>query len=322
MIEAKEGIEMENNKVIVIVGPTAVGKTRVSIELAKRIGGEIISADSMQVYRYMDIGTAKPTLDEMEGIKHYLIDVVHPKDEFNAAKYRDMALECIREVTGKNKIPIIVGGTGLYVSTVVDNIEFSETIADKEYREKLQETADNLGTGILYEQLRQVDSKAAEKIHPNDTRRIIRALEVYKFTGKPISYHQKVSRRNPPEYDFIIIGLTMDRAKLYERINLRVDKMVAEGLEDEVRGLVDLGVDFKDTSMQGLGYKEMAQYCLGTKSREEVIETIKRDSRRYAKRQLTWFRRDERILWIDADAQLETILKKILNYLEAKELIM
>ncbi len=313
---------MENNKVIVIVGPTAVGKTRVSIELAKIIGGEIISADSMQVYRYMDIGTAKPTSDEMEGIKHHLIDLVHPKDEFNAARYREMALACIGEVAEKNKIPIIVGGTGLYVSTVVDNIEFSETIADKEYREKLQETADNQGTGILYEQLREIDSKTAEKLHPNDTRRIIRALEVYKFTGKPISHHQEISRRNPPEYEFIMVGLTMDRAKLYERINLRVDKMVAEGLEDEVRNLLNMGVGFKDTSMQGLGYKEMAQHCLNLKPLDEVIETIKRDSRRYAKRQLTWFRRDERIFWIDVEDQMEPILKKILNYLEANGLIM
>lgn len=313
---------MRNNKVIVIVGPTAVGKTKFGIELAKRIKGEIISADSMQVYRYMDIGTAKPTIEEMEGIKHYMIDIVDPTEEFNVARYKEMALTCIKEVIDRGKIPIMVGGTGLYINSVVDNVEFSEIVTDWEYRNQLQKRAQAEGTLALYQELQKVDEKAANKIHPNDLRRIIRALEVYKLTGKPISYHQEVSKQKPSSYDFLMIGLSMDRKKLYERINKRVDQMISQGLVEEVKKLLDMGVTMEHTSMQGLGYKEIMAYLEGDKSLEEAIETIKRDSRRYAKRQLTWFRRDERIYWIDVEEGLEENLKKVLIYLEAKGMFM
>lgn len=311
---------MRNNKVIVIVGPTAVGKTRVGIELAKKLDGEIVSADSMQIYRHMNIGTAKPTPDEMQGIPHYMIDIAEPDEEFSVARYKEMALECIKDIAERGKLPIIVGGTGLYVNSVVDNIEFSEIITDRQYREQLEKRAETEGTAVLHEELKDIDSEAAERIHPHDLRRIVRALEVYKFTGKPISYHQMVSKQKPSDYDFIMTGLTMERESLYSRINERVDNMISEGLEEEVKDLVKNGVGPKSTAMQGLGYKEMVDYLENKVSYDEVIEIIKRDSRRYAKRQLTWFRRDKRIFWVDMKDGLEKVSKKIFIYLEANEL--
>lgn len=307
-----------NNKVIVIVGPTAVGKTNLSIEIAKRINGEIISADSMQVYKHMDIGTAKPSREEMQGIKHYMLNVFEPDEECNVAKYKEMAIDCIDEILNKNKIPIIVGGTGLYVNTVVDNIEFSQTVTDWDYRAKLEERATSEGVELLYKELQEIDKESAEKIHQNDLRRIIRALEVNHSTGKPISYHNKLSRQNPSKYDFIMIGLNMERADLYKRIDLRVDKMIADGLVDEVKGLIKRGVSPKNTSMQGLGYKEVLEYLKGERLFNEVVDIIKMNSRRYAKRQLTWFRRDQRIQWYDMNEKLENIIKKIINCLEAR----
>lgn len=308
-----------NNKVIVIVGPTAVGKTNLSIELAKRINGEIISADSMQVYKYMDIGTAKPSHEEMQGIKHYMIDVFEPDEECNVAKYKEMAQDCIEEILNKIKVPIIVGGTGLYVNSVVDNIEFSKTITDWGYRARLEERAKKEGAEVLYKELQEIDKETAEKIHQNDLRRIIRALEVNYSTGKPISYHNKLSRQNPSKYDFAMIGLNMGRAELYKRIDKRVDKMIADGLVNEVKDLVERGVSEKHTSMQGLGYKEIVEYINGKTSLDKTIEILKMNSRRYAKRQLTWFRREQKIQWCDMNEDLENIIKKIINYLEAKD---
>lgn len=306
------------NKVAVIVGPTAVGKTKLGIELAKRINGEIISADSMQVYKYMDIGTAKPDFEEMQEIKHYMIDVLEPYEECNVAKFKEMAEECIKDVLDINKIPIIVGGTGLYINSIVDNIEFSETSTDWEYRNKLEEAANTKGVEHLYEELQKIDKEASEKIHPNDLRRIIRALEVYKITGKPISYHNRMSRTNLPKYDFFMLGLNMERAELYKRIDIRVDKMFEQGLIEEVKDLVDRGISPECTSMQGLGYKEILEYLQGSMSLDDVNETVKRSTRRYAKRQLTWFRRDPRIKWFDMKDNMENIIKNILIYLEAK----
>jgi len=307
------------NKVVVIVGPTAVGKTNLAIELAKRIEGEIISADSMQVYKYMDIGTAKPTPEEMHGIKHYMIDVLEPNEECNVAKYKEMAEECIKEILSRKKIPMIVGGTGLYINSVVDNVEFSETITDRDYRMKLEARANSEGIEVLYKDLKEIDKEAAEKIHQNDLRRIIRALEVYHSTGKTISYHNKLSRQNPSKYDFVMIGLNMDRADLYKRIDLRVDEMIANGLVDEVKNLIEKGTSFEHTSMQGLGYKEIMEYIERETTLEQAVEIIKTNSRRYAKRQITWFRREQRIQWFDMNENLENIIKKILNYLEAKD---
>jgi len=289
------------HNVIVIFGPTASGKTRLSIELAKRIGGEIISADSMQIYKFMDIGTAKPTKDEMDGIKHYMIDEVYPDEEFSVAKFKKLALKYIEEIISKGKIPIIVGGTGLYINSLIYNIDFSEVETDWNLRKKLKKEADEKGNAYLHDKLKAIDPEAAEKIHENDVKRIIRAIEVYELTGKTISYLQKISRLKPPEYNYIKFGLTMDRAKLYDRINKRVDIMMENGLVNEVEKLVELGYDKNAIAMQGLGYKEILAYIRGECSMDEAVEILKRETRRYAKRQITWFKRIEDVNWIDMD---------------------
>jgi tRNA dimethylallyltransferase len=303
--------------VIVIVGPTASGKTGLSIELAKEINGEIVSADSMQIYRYMDIGTAKPDKEEMAGIKHYLIDEINPDEEFSVAKYQELALKYIGEIVKKGKMPIVVGGTGLYVNSLVYNINFTETISDWGLREKLKEEALEKGNEYLYERLREIDPKAAEKIHVNDLKRIIRAIEVYEYTKTPISRHQEVSKQNPPKYDFKVFGLKMDRERLYDRINRRVDAMFERGLIEEVKRLVELGYDKNSVAMQALGYKEVLSYLQGNISLEEAEYIIKRDSRHYAKRQITWFKRIENINWIDLEEEKDhsKIIKNMKNYI-------
>jgi len=289
------------HNVIVIFGLTASGKTRLSIELAKRIGGEIISADSMQIYKFMDIGTAKPTKDEMDGIKHYMIDEVYPDEEFSVAKFKKLALKYIEEIISKGKIPIIVGGTGLYINSLIYNIDFSEVETDWNLRKKLKKEADEKGNAYLHDKLKAIDPEAAEKIHENDVKRIIRAIEVYELTGKTISYLQKISRLKPPEYNYIKFGLIMDRSKLYDRINKRVDIMMENGLVNEVEKLVELGYDKNAIAMQGLGYKEILAYIRGECSMDEAVEILKRETRRYAKRQITWFKRIEDVKWIDMD---------------------
>ncbi|MCX7843143.1 MAG: tRNA (adenosine(37)-N6)-dimethylallyltransferase MiaA [Clostridia bacterium] len=289
------------NKVPVIFGPTASGKTRLSIELAKVLDGEIISADSMQVYKYMDIGTAKPTKEEMCGIKHYLMDEINPDEEFSVASYQQRALQYIKQIISKGKMPIVVGGTGLYINSLIYNINFSESISDWGYREELKQEALQKGNKYLHDKLREVDPEAAQRLHVNDLKRIIRALEVFKYTRKPISYHQKVSRDNPPIYDFVLAGLTMDRQKLYDRINRRVDSMLESGLVEEVKRLVDMGYDQNSVAMQGLGYKEILAWMKGEISLEEAVYIIKRDTRHYAKRQITWFKRLQNVLWLDMD---------------------
>lgn len=286
---------------IVIVGPTAVGKTKVSIDLAKEINGEIISADSMQVYKFMDIGTAKPDEEEMCGIKHYLISCIYPDQEFSVAKFKDLALKYMDEIAEKGKIPIIVGGTGLYVNSLVYNINFSDTITNWELREKLRKEAEEKGNEYLHAMLREIDPESAERIHKNDIKRIIRAIEVYKYTNKTISHHQKASRVEPSKYKFLIYGLQMEREKLYERINKRVDIMLERGLVNEVRKLVEMGYDKNAIAMQGLGYKEILWYLKGLTTLEESVYLLKRDTRRYAKRQLTWFKKLEGVKWINVD---------------------
>lgn len=300
MISTK-GLVIIKRDVIVIFGPTASGKTRLSIKLAKEIGGEIISADSMQIYKFMDIGTAKPTREEMEGIRHYMIDEVYPDEEYSVAKYKKKALEYIKEIISKGKIPIIVGGTGLYINSLIYNIDFSEIETDWNLREKLKKEADEKGSAYLHDKLKAIDPEAARKIHVNDVRRIIRAIEVYESTGKTISHFQKVSRLKPPEYNYIKFGLVMDRSKLYDRINKRVDVMIEKGLVDEVKKLVELGYDKNTIAMQGLGYKEILAYLRGEYSLDEAVEILKRETRRYAKRQITWFKRIEDVYWIDMD---------------------
>jgi tRNA dimethylallyltransferase len=289
------------DNVIVIVGPTASGKTKVSIELAKEIQGEIVSADSMQVYKYMDIGTAKPNKEEMAGIKHYLIDEVEPDEEFSVAKYQKLAYKYIGEILKKGKIPIVCGGTGLYINSLIYNIEFADTICDWKLREELTEEAKKYGNEYIHNKLKAIDPKAAEKIHMNNVKRVIRAIEVYTYTNKPISLHQEESLKNPPKYNYIIIGLNKERKRLYEDIEKRVDIMMEEGLVEEVRNLMEMGYDKDTIAMQGLGYKEIMSYLKGEISKEDALYVLKRDTRRYAKRQITWFKKLENIYWIKLD---------------------
>ena len=293
-------------KVVVIVGPTASGKTAVSIELAKKINGEIISADSMQIYKYMDIGTAKPTLDERQGIKHYMLDVVMPDETFNVAKYKKMAEEAIEEILKKGKVPIIVGGTGLYVNTLVDGIEFADVPGDEEYKNELIEKAYREGAMSIYKELEKVDSESAKKIDPNNIRRVARALEIYKLTGKTKT-QLDIESRKEVKYDYRLFGMEWDRETLYNRIDLRVDKMIEAGLINEVRNVTEK-FKISNTAVQGLGYKEVIEYLNGNISYEEMIEKLKLETRHYAKRQLTWFRRDKRIKWIKPDENATCVI--------------
>ncbi|HEY9058949.1 MAG TPA: tRNA (adenosine(37)-N6)-dimethylallyltransferase MiaA [Pseudobacteroides sp.] len=302
-------------KVIVIVGPTASGKTALSIKLAKELEGEIISADSMQIYRYMDIGTAKPDEEEMSGIKHYLIDEVNPDEEFSVARYKELATKYIDEILNKGKQPIVVGGTGLYINSLLYNIDFSETVCDWELRERLKKEAEELGNDYLHDKLKSVDPLAAGRIHKNDTKRVIRALEVYEYSKKTISEHQEVSRKNPSRYEFYTYGLKMGRERLYDRINKRVDLMFERGLIEEVKDLIRMGYDRNTIAMQALGYKELLLYLKDEITLEDAKEIIKMGSRRYAKRQITWFKKTEGIKWIDLDSEqdINKIAKNIEN---------
>lgn len=285
-------------KVVVIVGPTASGKTAVSIELAKKINGEIISADSMQIYKDMDIGSAKPTKEEMQGIPHHMLDVVEPYEVFNVAKYKEMAEECIEKILAKNKVPIIVGGTGLYVSTLTKGVEFSDIENDLEYRDELTKISlEENGVDRLFEMLKEVDPEAAKVIEKNNVRRVIRALEIYKVTGKTKTQVDRESIKEV-KYDYKVFGLNWDRQELYERIDKRVDIMLDMGLLDEVKYVNEKGIS--STALQGLGYKEIIEYFNGESTLEEAIEKIKQETRRYAKRQMTWFKKDKNIIWLDA----------------------
>lgn len=285
---------------VVIAGPTASGKTAAGVYLAKQLNGEVVSADSMQIYREMTIGTAKPVPEEMEGIPHHLIDFVDPSDSFSVAEYVQLAQQKIGEIHSRGKLPILVGGTGLYISSLVDNIQFSESESDIAYREQMIALAQKEGAQALWEKLSEVDPVAAQKIHPNNVGRVARALEVYHTTGIPISVHQERSRTKPSPYALCMMALSFrDRQKLYDRINLRVSLMVQQGLEQEARQLIQKG--YGATSFQAIGYKEMGAYLAGEETLEEACEHIRQESRRYAKRQLTWFRRDERYHWFYAE---------------------
>lgn len=313
----------ENNglpKICILAGPTAVGKTDISLALARNLYGEIVSADSAQVYKYMDIGTAKLKEAEMQGISHYMIDEVEPDEDFSVAEFRDRAEIYIRDINERGKLPIITGGTGLYINSLLDNLDFTESISDEEFRSEMQELAEIRSPAYVHAMLEKVDPASYNKLHPNDLRRVIRALEVHKFTGKPISYFQEESRKQPPRYEFAYITLTMDREKLYGRIEQRVDKMIKEGLVEEVEALLNMGYGRELTSMQALGYKEIADYLQGALSKEEAVRILKRDTRHYAKRQLTWFRRDRRIYWVNVDNFHEdvVILENIIRYIAGK----
>ncbi len=288
-------------KVVVIVGPTASGKTAISIELAKKINGEIISSDSMQIYKDMDIGTAKVTKDEMQGIKHYLVDCVLPNQRYTVSDFKKAAEEAIEEILAKGKVPIVVGGTGLYVNSLIYGIEYQDMKFDEEYREKLMKIAETPeGLEELWIEANNIDPEAMKIISKNDKKRIIRVLEIYKATGKTKTEQEILSRSKEIKYDYKVFGITMDREKLYERINKRVDIMISQGLEQEVRNLLDKYEEFP-TAMQGLGYKEVKEYFDGILTYEEMIDKIKQESRRYAKRQLTWFRANKATIWLDSE---------------------
>ena len=303
------------DKVIVICGPTASGKTALSIELAKKINGEIISADSMQIYKDMDIGTAKPFPEEMQGIKHYLLDFVSPDDRYSVAQYKLDAKKAIKEIISKGKTPIIVGGTGLYVDSLIYEIEYDDIKLDEEYRQALEKIVEEQGLDVLYKKAIEIDSQAMEKISQNDKKRIMRVLEIYKATGKTKTEQEIESRKNPVEYDYKVFAINWEREKLYERINKRVDIMIEQGLIDEVKSILDKYNKFP-TAMQGLGYKEVVDYINGIYTKDEMIEKIKMETRRYAKRQLTWFRKNKQTIWLDGTNKVQDNIKIILEEFE------
>lgn len=287
---------MEKQFIVVICGPTATGKTSIAVSLAQEFGGEIISADSMQIYKDMQIATAKPTAEEMQGIPHHLMGFYDPCDSFSVADYVKLAREKIEEIASRGKVPFVVGGTGLYINSLVDNLNFEESECDYEYREQLRRISREKGGEYLLGQLAQFDPEMAKNLHPNNINRIIRAMEVYKVTGKTMSEMQRLSRSKPSPYDACMIALDYDRELLYERINKRVDIMLAEGLIDEAREFFKH--DNYPTAAQAIGYKELFPFFTGEKELEECVDSLKRETRKYAKRQMTWFRRDDRIHWI------------------------
>lgn len=288
-------------KLFVLIGPTAVGKTELSIDLAKRLNAEIISADSMQIYKYMDIGTAKITEEEMEGVPHHLIDFLYPDEEYTVSDYQRDASRLITEINARGRLPMVVGGTGLYINSLVYELNFAKAPPDEEYRVELEELAANYGIEYIHDLLSKVDPESAKTISKKDKKRIIRALEVYKTTGKTMSEYNKNFRKETDKYDLCMVCLNMDRQKLYDRINMRVDIMIENGLIDEVKGILHKGYHKNLVSLKGIGYKEIIEYLDGNLTLDEAIEKIKKGSRNYAKRQLTWFRRDKRIKWVNKD---------------------
>ena len=303
-------MRLKMQKVIVIGGPTASGKTGLSIELAKQINGEIVSCDSMQIYKDMTIGTAKPTPEEMQGIQHYLIDFVSPEERYSVADYKRDATNAIKEILAKGKVPIVVGGTGLYLESLIYGIEYNEIEVDMEYRKELEQIEQEEGLEKLYQMAEAIDKEAMQKISHNDRKRICRVLEIYHSTGKTKTELEKESRKNGPEFDYILFGINMDREKLYDRINRRVDIMLEDGLIEEVKNLIHKYHNFP-TAMQGLGYKEVVEYLNGITTKEEMIEKIKMETRRYAKRQLTWFRKYKDIIWINGLEDVQNNIKII-----------
>ncbi|WNB90316.1 tRNA (adenosine(37)-N6)-dimethylallyltransferase MiaA [Bacillus sp. NEB1478] len=306
-------------KLVVIVGPTAVGKTKTSVELAKAINGEIISGDSMQIYKGLDIGTAKISEAEKEGIPHYLIDIKEPTESFSVAEFQELARERIHDINRRGKIPIIVGGTGLYIRAVTNRYEFSEATRNDELRNQLQHKADEFGADSLHEELKNVDPIRAAEIHPNNVHRVIRALEIYFETGNIPSNEQK-NKGNDLEtmYDLALVGLTMDREMLYERINHRVDLMIKQGVIDEAKWLLTMDIS-NSLAAKAIGYKELFPYLLGDSTLEEGVSTLKRNSRRYAKRQFTWFYNQMDIEWFSMDkAPFDKKFREILHFVEGK----
>ena len=308
---------------VILTGPTAVGKTSLSINLAKAINGEIISADSMQVYKGMDIGTAKVTSDEMDGIKHYLIDVIEPTEDFHVVKFKEMVESAINEIYAKGKIPIICGGTVFYIQAILYDIDFTENEIDKEYRKSLEDYAVKYGNEALHAKLKEIDPVSAENIPAANVKRVIRAIEYYNQTGEQFSVHNATQKEKNSPYNFAYFVLNDDRNLLYNRIDARVDKMIEDGLVDEVKTLVNAGVKKGMTAMDGIGYKELLDYLEGDGTLCDAIELIKKKSRNYAKRQLTWFRREKEVIWLDKTVYTsnDKLLDVILSNLREKGII-
>ncbi len=290
---------MEKKPLIIIAGPTAVGKTASSVGLAKRMNGQVVSADSMQVYRYMDIGSAKIRPDEMEGIPHYLIDCLEPTEDFNVTRFQEMAFESMNKIYSEGSIPILAGGTGFYIQSVLYNIDFKTTEIDEAYRDELEKEGLEHGKEFLHAKLREVDPASADAIPAGNMKRVIRALEYYHSTGRQISVHNEKERKKEPAYNAAFFVLTMPRDILYERINLRVDQMMEDGLLEETKKLLEIGVTEEMTAMQGLGYRQIVHYLQGKCSLEKAVDDIKKETRHFAKRQLTWFRREKNVIWVD-----------------------
>ena len=312
------------NPIVVLTGPTAVGKTELSIQLAKVIGGEIISADSMQVYKYMDVGSAKITPEEMDGVRHYLVDELEPFDEFHVVKFQEYAQKYLNEIYAHGKIPIIAGGTGFYIQALLNDIDFTEQESDSAYRKELEALAEEHGNQYLHDRLKEVDPESAEAIHPNNRKRVIRALEFYQETGRKISEHNAKEQMRTSPYNFAYFVLNDERSHLYKRIDARVDKMIEDGLEAEVRRLKEMGCTKDMVAMQGIGYKEMLSYLDGSYSLEEAVYIIKRETRHFAKRQITWFKRERDVIWLNKnefDYKNEAILAYMIKILKEKAII-
>ena len=315
---------MTKQPLIILSGPTAVGKTALSIELAKRVNGAIISADSMQVYKHMDIGSAKIMPEEMDGVKHYLIDELEPSEEFNIVVFQQKAKAALEEIYANGQIPIVAGGTGFYIQALLYDINFDNQDCNEEFRCELEQIAKEQGNEVLHERLRAIDPVSAEKIHANNVKRVIRALEFYELTGKPISEHNEAEQQKESPYNFVYFVLTDERDNLYKRIDLRVDIMLKNGLVEEVQKLKDMGYHRDMVSMQGLGYKEILDYLDGKCTLEEAVYILKRETRHFAKRQLTWFRREREVNWIDKQAyhyDETAILEEMCRILHTKDII-
>lgn len=302
----------EKKTVYVIGGPTASGKSNLAIELAKKINGEIVSADSMQIYKDMDIGTAKIKKDEMQGIKHYMIDIITPEERYSVSSFKKEAEKAIDIILKDGKVPIVVGGTGLYIDSLIYGIEFQDEKIDTEYREYLNQIAEKEGLENLYKQAQTIDSNAMLKISPNDKKRIIRVLEIYYKTGKTKTELEIESRSHEVKYNYKVYAITMEREKLYDRIEQRVDTMIKQGLIDEVKNIIKKYSGFP-TAMQGLGYKEVVEFLENHITKDEMIEKIKKETRHYAKRQLTWFRKNKEIIWLNGEEDIEKNINKILQ---------
>ena len=286
---------------LIIAGPTAIGKTAISISLAKNLQGEIISADSMQIYKHMDIGSAKISTDDMQQIPHHLIDIIEPSEKFSVSDFKNLAENYISEITSRKKLPILAGGTGLYINSLIYNYDFTDAAKDESYRDELQNLAETNGKEYVHSLLKNIDALSYNRLYPNDLKRVIRALEVYKITGAPISFYNNRSSIYDIPYNINYFVLTMDRSKLYEKINSRIDLMLEEGLVNEIIALKNMGYTSDMQAMKGIGYKEILYYLQGEITYDNAVNMIKQGTRNYAKRQLTWFRKDDRVTWIDKD---------------------